>query len=92
MDFLGFCFLIDGTLSLSTQVLPLSAVFVGMITFNNLCLKHLGVSFYNVGRSLTTVFNVVSCCRVIHTDNNKNGYEEWESQSVASCKEMRFSD
>ena len=67
VDFLGFCFLIDGTLSLSTQVLPLSAVFVGMITFNNLCLKHLGVSFYNVGRSLTTVFNVVSCCRVIHT-------------------------
>ena len=42
------------------QVLPLSIVFVGMITFNNLCLKYLGVSFYNVGRSLTTVFNVVS--------------------------------
>ena len=58
-------FLIDCTLSLSTQVLPLSAVFVGMITFNNLCLKHLGVSFYNVGRSLTTVFNVVSYCCVI---------------------------
>ena len=32
-----------------------------MITFNNLCLQHVGVSFYNVGRSLTTVFNVVSC-------------------------------
>ena len=29
-----------------------------MITFNNLCLKHVGVSFYYVGRSLTTVFNV----------------------------------
>lgn len=45
---------------LCLQVLPLSVVFVGMITFNNLCLKYLGVSFYNVGRSLTTVFNVVS--------------------------------
>ena len=41
-------------------------MFVGMITFNNLCLKHLGVSFYNVGRSLTTVFNVVSYCCVIY--------------------------
>ena len=42
------------------QVAPLSVVFVGMITFNNLTLKFLGVAFYNVGRSLTTVFNVVS--------------------------------
>nr|XP_054750146.1 GDP-fucose transporter 1-like [Lytechinus pictus] len=40
------------------EVLPLSLVFVGMITFNNLCLKNVGVAFYNVGRSLTTVFNV----------------------------------
>jgi len=41
------------------QVLPLSIVFVGMITFNNLCLKHVGISFYYIGRSLTTVFNVL---------------------------------
>ena len=41
------------------QVAPLSLVFVGMIAFNNLTLKLLGVAFYNVGRSLTTVFNVV---------------------------------
>jgi len=48
------------TISLQTlkKVLPLSVVFVAMITFNNLCLKHVGVSFYYVGRSLTTVFNV----------------------------------
>ncbi len=32
------------------KCLPLSAVFVGMIAFNNLCLKEIGVSFYNVGR------------------------------------------
>ena len=43
-----------------SQVFPLSLVFVSMITFNNLTLKYLGVAFYNVGRSLTTVFNVVS--------------------------------
>lgn len=46
------------------QVLPLSVVFVAMITFNNLCLKHVGVSFYYVGRSLTTVFNVI-CSYII---------------------------
>lgn len=40
-------------------MLPLSVIFVGMITFNNLCLKYVEVSFYNVARSLTIVFNVV---------------------------------
>lgn len=43
----------------SRDVLPLSLVFVGMISANNLCLKYVGVSFYYVGRSLTTVFNVI---------------------------------
>jgi len=40
------------------KILPLSLIFVGMITFNNLCLKMVEVSFYNVARSLTIVFNV----------------------------------
>ena len=35
------------------SIMPLSVVFVGMITFNNLCLKWVEVSFYNVARSLT---------------------------------------
>ncbi|XP_058485457.1 GDP-fucose transporter 1 isoform X2 [Solea solea] len=46
-------------LKTSREVLPLSVVFTCMITFNNLCLKHVGVAFYTVGRSLTTVFNVL---------------------------------
>ncbi len=41
------------------QVAPLSIVFVAMITFNNLCIKYVGVAFYYVNRSLTTIFNVV---------------------------------
>uniref|UniRef100_A0A3Q3E9Q0 Solute carrier family 35 member C1 n=1 Tax=Hippocampus comes TaxID=109280 RepID=A0A3Q3E9Q0_HIPCM len=64
----------------SREVLPLSVVFISMITFNNLCLKHVGVAFYTVGRSLSTVFNVllsyvvlrqttsfkaISCCGII---------------------------
>ncbi|KAI7813908.1 putative GDP-fucose transporter 1 [Triplophysa rosa] len=46
-------------LRVSRELLPLSVVFISMITFNNLCLKHVGVAFYTVGRSLTTVFNVI---------------------------------
>lgn len=46
-------------MNVARQVLPLSVIFVSMIAFNNLCLKFVGVAFYNVGRSLTTVFNVV---------------------------------
>jgi GDP-fucose transporter C1 len=46
-------------LKVCREVLPLSIVFIGMITFNNLCLKHVGVAFYTVGRSLSTVFNVL---------------------------------
>ncbi|KAM3726449.1 GDP-fucose transporter [Dirofilaria immitis] len=49
---------------ISREVLPLSLVFVAMITTNNLCLKYVGVSFYYIGRSLTTVFNVV-CSYII---------------------------
>ena len=41
------------------KVLPLSLIFVGMITFNNLCLQYVEVSFYNVARSLSIVFNVI---------------------------------
>lgn len=69
-----------GQLRTALKVLPLSLLFVGMIVFNNLTLKHLGIAFYNVGRSLTTVFNVsfsflilgqriscaiITCCSVI---------------------------
>lgn len=41
------------------QVIPLAIMYTLMIATNNLCLKHVGVPFYYVGRSLTTVFNVV---------------------------------
>lgn len=53
------CGQITVSTSILRKVLPLSVVFVAMITFNNLCLKNVGVSFYYIGRSLTTVFNVV---------------------------------
>jgi GDP-fucose transporter C1 len=40
-------------------MLILSALFVGMLTFNNLCLKHVGVAFFQVARSLTLIFTVI---------------------------------
>lgn len=46
-------------LKTSREVLPLSVVFICMITFNNMCLKYVGVAFYTIGRSLSTVFNVL---------------------------------
>lgn len=30
-----------------------------MIVTNNLCLKYVSVAFYYIGRSLTTIFNVI---------------------------------
>lgn len=40
------------------SLIPLTLAFVGMIAFNNLCLKLVEVSFYQVARSLTTCFNI----------------------------------
>nr|KAF7431702.1 hypothetical protein H0235_004626 [Vespula pensylvanica] len=41
------------------KILPLSILFSGMIISNNLSLKYIGIAFYYLGRSLTTVFNVI---------------------------------
>lgn len=34
-------------------------MFTCMIATNNLCLKYVSVAFYYIGRSLTTIFNVL---------------------------------
>lgn len=34
-------------------------MFTCMIATNNLCLKYVSVAFYYIGRSLTTIFNVI---------------------------------
>lgn len=43
----------------SFQALPVAVLFTAMVSTNNLCLKYVPVSFYYIGRSLTTVFNVI---------------------------------
>lgn len=49
----------DYRLDIAVKVLPLTVIFLGMIVFNNLCLKYVQVSFYQVARSLTIVFNIL---------------------------------
>ncbi|XP_074655423.1 GDP-fucose transporter 1-like isoform X2 [Tubulanus polymorphus] len=44
---------------LQKNVIILSCLFVGMLTFNNLCLKHVGVAFFQVARSMTLIFTVI---------------------------------
>lgn len=61
-------------------ILKMTCTYVGMLTFNNLCLKNVGVAFYQVARSLTLIFvvvfsvvllkksvswRVVACCLVV---------------------------
>ncbi len=54
------------SLSILKSVFPLSVVFSSMIIFNNLCLKYVNISFYYLGRSLTTVFNVLLTYAILH--------------------------
>ena len=49
----------DYQFAIARRTLVLSAIFVCMVTFNNVCLQFVEVSFYNVARSLTIVFNVI---------------------------------
>jgi len=51
----------------ATSTLTLSLIFVGMIVFNNLCLLYVEVSFYQVARSLTILFNIVFTYYLLNT-------------------------
>lgn len=46
-------------LKICKKVFPLSILYMGMLLLNNYCLEYVGVAFYFVSRSLTTVFNVI---------------------------------
>ncbi|KAI0213039.1 GDP-fucose transporter 1, partial [Lamellibrachia satsuma] len=46
-------------LMLRRQILTLTCSFVGMLVFNNLCLKSVGVPFYQIARSMTLSFTVL---------------------------------
>lgn len=44
---------------LARKVLPLTLVYVLMLAFNNLCLELVQVTFYQVARSLSILFNII---------------------------------
>eukprot|EP00158_Paraphelidium_tribonemae_P003645 Partr_v1_DN26276_c1_g4_i1_m48411 putative Solute carrier family 35 member C1 len=43
---------------LAVKVVPLTMIYVAMLAFNNLCLNYVEVTFYQVARSLTILFNI----------------------------------
>ena len=43
----------------SSRIFMLTCSYVSMLSFNNLCLKHVGVAFFQIARSLTLVFTVI---------------------------------
>ena len=45
--------------SLRRPIVLLSFVFVVQLSFNNICLKHVGVAFFQVARSMTLIFTVI---------------------------------
>ena len=59
-------------LEIARKVLPLTFVFLGMIVFNNLCLKYVEVSFYQVARALTIVFNIGFTYVILGKKTNRN--------------------
>jgi len=55
----------------SRRILPLTLVFLGMIIFNNLCIKYVEVSFYYIARSLTIIFNIVFTYYILNKVTSK---------------------
>jgi len=54
-------------LDIAYKILPLTAIYVAMLTFNNLCLAFVEVSYYQVARSLTILFNIIFTYLILHT-------------------------
>jgi len=53
-------------LEIAKKVAPLAVCFVGMVSFNNLCLLYVEVTFYQVARSLTIVFSLIFTYTILH--------------------------
>ncbi|CAH1973898.1 unnamed protein product [Acanthoscelides obtectus] len=53
-------------------IIPLSILFTSMIATNNLCLKYTSVAYYYIGRSLTTIFNVIFTFLILGEKTSKS--------------------
>lgn len=57
---------LEFNLEIAKKIAPLAACFVGMVSFNNMCLLYVEVTFYQVARSLTICFSLVFTYTVLH--------------------------
>lgn len=46
-------------LPILVKMFDLALIYVAMLSFNNLCLKYVEVTFYQMARSLTIIFNII---------------------------------
>lgn len=53
-------------IEIAKKIAPLALCFVGMVSFNNLCLLYVEVTFYQVARSLTICFSLVFTYTILH--------------------------
>ncbi|XP_041378409.1 GDP-fucose transporter 1-like [Gigantopelta aegis] len=49
---------LDAETIFNPDMLALSLTFIGSLTLNNLMLKHIGISFYQIARSFTLIFTI----------------------------------
>ncbi|KAI9029361.1 triose-phosphate transporter family-domain-containing protein [Hyaloraphidium curvatum] len=64
-------------LDIARRVAPLTFIYVMMLALNNLCLQYVEVTFYQVARSLTIIFNIILTYTILGTTTS--------SQAIAAC-------
>ena len=63
--------------STAQAVFPLTLCYVGMLVFNNICLQYVEVTFYQVARSLSILFNILFTYTILGKATS--------SQAVIAC-------
>lgn len=66
----------------SPQIIILSCTYVCMLAFNNLCLRYVGVAFYQVARSLTLIFVVIFSLLIL---KKPVSYKIWICCFIIGC-------
>ena len=56
---------------IAKEVAPLTVIYVLMLAFNNICLKYVQVTFYQVARSLTILFNIVFTYTILNSTTSR---------------------
>jgi GDP-fucose transporter C1 len=82
-------------MDVARRVAPLTSIFCAMILFNNLCLQYVEVSFYQVARSLTIVFNIGFTYSILGKSTSPNAMKACGvvilGYFLGSAGEVRFS-